>query len=381
MEYHPTSQGDDDDSLEPVNLTRSDLSKLQETVNFVQQLSKSVVELQNLTQQLQVSISKMPTTDHLVQLQDKIRNLENLSLSSQANRPSEPDVADPEFFSGERQRLTSFLSQCRLKFYAQPSKFTSESAKVMFAGSRLRGSAYSWFEPILASQSSLPRPELASFTSFAASLTSMYGDPDQRATAERQISECRQTTSTASYAADFKRLQSFIGWNNAALCHQFYSGLKENIKDKLAESERPASLDELISLCIRIDGRLHERRLEKSYRPTTSPLPRTTQSTTPQSSTVPTSWKPTAFAPQSMDLDATRPRFQKLTDEEKQRRRTLNLCLYCGKADHRANICPSRPKLNFSAKKSEVTEDSSSAYEQTFTIVAPTTQENYQTQE
>ena len=47
-----------------------------------------------------------------------------------------------------------------------------------------------------------------------------------------------------------------------------------------------------------------------------------------------------------MDLDATRSnkRFKPLTPEERKRRYDNNLCLYCGKAGHRAGDCPEKRK-------------------------------------
>ncbi|KAG0245970.1 hypothetical protein BG011_002625, partial [Mortierella polycephala] len=35
-------------------------------------------------------------------------------------------------------------------------------------------------------------------------------------------------------------------------------------------------------------------------------------------------------------------RAKRLTPEEKQRRRDLGLCLYCGGKDHFANVCPAK---------------------------------------
>lgn len=52
---------------------------------------------------------------------------------------------------------------------------------------------------------------------------------------------------------------------------------------------------------------------------------------------------PPNYTSANMQIDGSRPRFKKLTDDEKQRRRKLGLCLYCGTAGHLANTCPTRP--------------------------------------
>lgn len=372
MEQHVRDTDQDD----IVTLTRADLTKLEETVHTVELLSQTVADLQTKLRQCQETISKMPTYEILVHMQQRLHTLEMIPRHPVSQvQESEPDIADAEYFSGERHKLTNFLSQCKLKFVGQKSKFQTETAKIMYAGSRLRGFAYTWFEPILDSESGIPKPEMTSFKAFSDSLTAMYGNPDKQATAERQISECRQLNSAAAYAADFRRLQAIISWNDAALRHQFYSGLKDNVKDKLAESERPDNLDELITLAIRIDNRLHERKLEKYVRSNTSASTKPSLHTTPSAPPPPTTpaWKPSALATQPMELDSSRSRFRKLTEEEKKRRRAQNLCLYCGKSGHSTNDCPSIPKFNVTSQHHpNISELSVIPYESPFTVQSPT---------
>ena len=376
MEHNPSSDLHPHPH-EPITLSRSDLTKLEETVNTVDHLRRTIVDLQNQMLRYEATLADLPSYEEFVRLQQKLQSLEtslkqpSASITLPAN---EPDIADAEFFSGERHKLSNFLSQCRLKFWGQSSRFRTESSKIMYAGSRLRGVAYSWFEPILDSRNNNPLPELQSFERFTESLTAMYGITDQKATAERQITECHQVSSAAAYAAEFRRLQGLISWNDSALCHQFYTGLKENVKDKLAETERPATLTELIASAVRIDNRFHERRLEKSTRsPAFSPSRPIPTTNSPVAHPTPNSgWKPSAFVPQPMDLDSTRPRFRKLTDEEKQRRRSNNLCMYCGKAGHSATECPSVPKINSPpSNRSNISAMTNAPYERSFTIQAP----------
>jgi len=61
-------------------------------------------------------------------------------------------------------------------------------------------------------------------------------------------------------------------------------------------------------------------------------------------------------AGEPMEIDATKtgkPRGP-LTPEERQRRKDLKLCLYCGGTNHNANSCPNMPeaaKKRFASKK------------------------------
>jgi hypothetical protein len=61
-------------------------------------------------------------------------------------------IANPEYFKGDRLLLANFLSQCKLKFAGEPSKFPDDKSKIFFAGSYLREGPYSWFQPLLAAQ-------------------------------------------------------------------------------------------------------------------------------------------------------------------------------------------------------------------------------------
>jgi hypothetical protein len=58
-----------------------------------------------------------------------------------------PKVADPEFFSGDREKFDGFLAQLSLKFATDPTTYRTEQSKVAYAGSFLRGRAEEWFRP------------------------------------------------------------------------------------------------------------------------------------------------------------------------------------------------------------------------------------------
>src|SRR5277367_980925 len=146
-------------------------------------------------------------------------------------------------FSGERKELLPFLMKCQIKFDGQPSRFPNERSKILYAGSRLEGPAFSWFQPLIfqypaGSQESAP-PELTSFKEFTRALTTIYGDPNLEATAVREIRHLHQTGSTAEYAAKFKSKKQYMHWNDEALRDQFYLNLKEELKDKIAPSACP----------------------------------------------------------------------------------------------------------------------------------------------
>jgi ribosomal protein L36 len=123
------------------------------------------------------------------------------------------------------------------------------------------------------------------------------------------------------------------------LIDQFRCGLRDDAQDLLLTLVDPSSFNEAITQAIRCDNRLFERCQEKKVtssaqlwnsRPTTLPL-------VPQTTPVA---RPTSFGPALMQIDAAK--FKPLTEAEKLRRRTNNLCLYCGNPRHIARQCPQK---------------------------------------
>ena len=72
-------------------------------------------------------------------------------------------------------------------------------------------------------------------------------------------------TSCLAYATKFRRLAYETGFNNGALVNFFRKGLNDDLKDRLANAlEEPDELEEFIALCVKIDQRLYDRRVEKA---------------------------------------------------------------------------------------------------------------------
>ena len=87
-----------------------------------------------------------------------------------------PELKGPDPFSGERNQVLDFILQCELKFTGEPHRFPTESSKVLYAASHLRGPALQWFQPIFSRWRLRLVPELPSFPSFKGSITSTFGD-------------------------------------------------------------------------------------------------------------------------------------------------------------------------------------------------------------
>lgn len=141
----------------------------------------------------------------------------------------------------------------------------------------------------------------------------------------------------AQYSLNFRIAAAASGWDDTALQGAFFHGLSESIKDELAARDESTDLESFISLAIRLDNRLRERRREKasSSRFSFNPLSPTTPKCDMES--VNTQFSTPTEEP--MQLGHLR-----LEPAERQRRLEARLCFYCGGSDHFRGQCNLRPK-------------------------------------
>lgn len=296
-----------------------------------------------------------PPTDHGTHTPEHIhrpeRELTTFTTSLTANNKiSEPKVSQPEHYSGQRSKLSTFITQVSMVIALQGSRFPTEQSKIFYAGSFLRDTAFLWFQPYVGAHN--PPAFMESFTLFCDELRRTFGDPDEERTAERQLYALRQRGSVTNYIADFMRYSVQVRWNDEAKASQFYRGLKDTIKDEFARIGRPHSLQHLQDAAIRIDNRLYERQVERGERmPSTNHsslsngppnrfVPRTT-STYVKTQTTTRPAESFRFVNQTNNNTYTRK--GKLTPAEYQRRKDNNLCLYCGEQGHQVLKCPQAP--------------------------------------
>ena len=160
-------------------------------------------------------------------------------------------IATPDAFTGTRSKLRAFLSQLEITFFLSPNRFDDDRKKVLYAVSLLRDGAFNWIEPMLrAERAGQTVPELQSFAALSAALERLFGDIDAQAVAERRIEKLRQTSSARVYMAEFRQAASHLTWGDEALAFKFYMGLKEAVKDRIAEHGRPSGLTELMQLAV-----------------------------------------------------------------------------------------------------------------------------------
>jgi hypothetical protein len=310
----------------------------------------------------------------LLDARNRIIELEAFCHASKSfsSMSSAPKMNPPPMFNGNREDVISFISKCYLNFQANPSTFADERLKILFAASRLEGPPYAWFHPINERYNDPTQqnpPEAETFTAFAAKLRALYGDPNLHENAERTLRSLRQTTTVAAYIQEFEKNRQYVEWNDRALRSNFYEGLYDSVKGHMISGGVPDNLLELQELATRIAARMEGHKSSRLQNSTQTRLP----GRTPDLKPTPTPQRPTWFLPSlaanrppatpvtpspmnptpranfpshtadgtvPMELGSRGGRRGPLTNQEKQYRRTNNLCGYCGGQGHSVFNCP-----------------------------------------
>ncbi|KAK4701803.1 hypothetical protein P7C70_g4420, partial [Phenoliferia sp. Uapishka_3] len=316
-------------------------------------------------------------------LNNLVHQVSNVSISTPTSQtPASPragaiKVRAPDAFAGcrpgSKTSVRNFITQCDINFNLQPLSFNTDRAKIMFASSYLIEDAFNWIQPyISASPDMLLDPTNSWFLTweaFSAKLNQIFGDPDLKASAARKILLLKQETGVPVYTAEFRRLSVELTWNDETLRVLYYKGLKDSIKDQLSRDELPNTLIEIIVQAERIGNRQNVRATERDASKANSNTHNTSGSAShttsrPRNDQGQYQQSPAVAAPSSnvpdangdIQMNASRRTNQPsaassnksfvrgpLTDDEKNRRRTHGLCLYCGRSGHLFNDCPIKP--------------------------------------
>lgn len=239
----------------------------------------------------------------------------------------EPSAPTPERYDGNLGSCQSFLTQVSLVFELQPVSYATERSRIAYLIGLLKGPARDWGAAIWEKQNALCH----SYAAFVNEMKKVFDHPVRGREAGSRLSHLRQgRLSVAEYTVGFRTLAAESGWNDAALQETFYRGLNEEVKDELATRDDTADLDALISLSIRLDNRIRERRRERSHRTSILAPPHL----------VPGPGTPVTSQP--ADSEAMQIGRARLTPQEREQRGAANSCFYCGASGHYLVTCPKR---------------------------------------
>uniref|UniRef100_A0AAR2JHU7 ribonuclease H n=1 Tax=Pygocentrus nattereri TaxID=42514 RepID=A0AAR2JHU7_PYGNA len=143
--------------------------------------------------------------------------------------------------------------------------------------------------------------------------------------------------SVVDYALEFRTLAASSGWNETALLVMFRHGLNPEVLNELASKDDGLSLDQLISLAIKLDHLMNSRRKKGSARG-------------PRNISPPVRVPGDVEIPEPMVCESSR-----LSQEERQHRFSQQLCFFfffffffffCGQPGHRIRDCRKRTSQN-----------------------------------
>ena len=264
---------------------------------------------------------------------DSSENLWNKAIPTEGKGKMEPTqlqtgevrFSDVESFDGKRPKFESWRTQLAIKFMNEPMRFQADRARITYAISYLRGDALTWFTPYLEDDylSSCP-----TWKDFLKELHSAFADTDERSTARRQLSVLRQNGSAASYAAEFKRLTTLLGYNEDAKKDLFLTGLKHELQEKIYLMDLPEDFNGLVNEIVKLDGRMLAFKLSTSASKRPNYISREGRSDSRSDNSSSSSTK--------VQEDKKK---LSITDTEYKRRRENNLCLKCGATGHRIADC------------------------------------------
>ncbi|KAE8235657.1 hypothetical protein A4X06_0g9801, partial [Tilletia controversa] len=249
-----------------------------------------------------------------------------------------PKLPDLRTFDGGRntRALSNYLYDVKQHFKVDPSKYSTEVLKIIFAASFLKDTARTWDQTL---DESPTGPPWSTFVDFQDELNANFSEIDPLEHWLVKWDSLQQKSSVSAYLSDFTAIASHLDLTDQIKVHHFKRGLKNDVLDQLALLPQPSDFDGLVKLANQIDARLFAQRRSKSTSQASSIQfkPKTSYKST--SVNIPVEVKPIASGPVPRQIDATQRRGP-LTEAEKQRRRDNNLCLYCGGANHIANACP-----------------------------------------
>lgn len=253
---------------------------------------------------------------------------------------------EPRIFSGAAEEVEPFIDEVLTNIRLQ--RMTDSLDKISFLSTYLKdGNPKIWYRSLRASEET--ESLLYDFDSFLAAFRQHFADPNYSRTALRKMRALKQTGSCATYAARFRELLPFVELSGTTVLDMYKEGLKPAVRDVLrVVRPRPDDFEKLVKLTVEIDNDLHEDELSARDRVSSSrgntnsnrsgSAPRQTAPTPPASSAT-NSTASTEVVP--MEVDAVKFRGP-LTQDEKDRRRRLNLCMYCGGAGHNADTCSNK---------------------------------------
>ena len=270
-------------------------------------------------------------------------------MSSKEPKVTLPREKEPRKFNGKADQVVPWVREVRAAVELHKKAFTSEYQKCLWASSYLAdGMPISWYN-VLDIHKDLPGSPLQDWDRFLGEFKRRFESPSLILQKTREIERIKQTGSCATYTALFGEILVYLDLSEETKIHYFKRGLKSDVLKALAPIvNKPTVLESYADLATTVDNELwaadFDHREQKksqgrsSHTNSWNSAPVVSTSTAPASAPVPSISASNNVIPMEVDTIHRGP----LSPQEKQHRRDLGLCLYCGKGKHLATNCPNK---------------------------------------
>jgi hypothetical protein len=261
----------------------------------------------------------------------------------------------PDFSGSDGSGWNGWIAQPRMFIRHDPARLPDEQSKMRDSFNRLRGVDLCQILPHIREDGRIGLDDLPPFIKL---LEAAFGDPDQVATAKRNMREIKQKHRQFSqYYGEFEVIAADLDWDHSALRNSLRMGLSEEMKECFTHSDMPEELPAFVTVCQKQDNHSWQSGGEKAAENQgsgigfTSPRPPAPPKA-PETAPARTIAGYTGPAP--MDL---RPGKRMTLAEERAKRFVYRRCSYSGGFNDRAAECYREEKdQTFTAAAAEVKE-------------------------
>ena len=338
-----------------INFQQQVKNNFQKTYEEIRDVAKQLEKIENVNQTLRDQNYELNSANEtqnttIQAFQQKILVREN-QLKKRPLTPftaqRSPKFPNPEKFGGARDELEPFKFNFRAKLQANGDWYPDEDEKLNYAFSRLKnftqGQIFFKMDPTNVFK-------MHTVEKLLQYLNVSFGDQNKKQTVQNKIHVLKQKKRFFhEYLAEFQKYINDTGYDVANQKYCFFVGMQWKLNMLLIQHDTDRlTFDEMVKLSIALASRvqLANQNRFKNYNSVFSsnniyvpPTLSTTSQSLAQHQVTITYINPAQ--PQfdqndPMDFSATNRGFKKpLTAEQRKYRFENNLCLYCGKSDHR----------------------------------------------